>query len=175
MRRACPVSRVLFVCYGNICRSPYAAAALRRELSASDRPDPERLGGGRAPAPPDVASVGLFGPGRPSPPAACAVAARHGLDLSAHRSRLLEDDEPRPGDLVVVMEGWQAEHLAERLGERDGGGPPVLLLGDLDERRVAHRRIRDPVDQPEAVFEEVYGRIDRCVRALARELRAPAG
>lgn len=184
MRRARPVSRVLFVCHGNICRSPYAAAVLRRELSVAHRPaGPEQSGGraseseedGRAPERPGVASVGLFGPGRPSPPAARAVAARRGLDLKAHRSRLLEPDEPRPGDLAVVMESWQAERLRRRPGEGDGGGAPILLLGDLDDRPIAHRRIRDPVDQPEAVFEEVYGRIDRCVRALARELSAGRG
>lgn len=166
VRRARPVARVLFVCHGNICRSPYAAAALRRELSGSiaevhPRASPERR--------PVVASVGLFGPGRPSPPAARAVAARHGADLSDHRSRLLEPDEPRPGDLVVVMEAWQADRVAERTG----GGTPVLLLGDLDDGGIPHRRIRDPVGEPEEVFEEVYGRIGRCVRALARELLAP--
>lgn len=185
LRRARPVSRVLFVCYGNICRSPYAAVALGRELSVAHRsagPEPARGGpasepgeDGRASERPGVASVGLFGPGRPSPPAARAVAARRGMDLSAHRSRLLEPDEPRPGDLVVVMESWQAERLRRRPGEGDGDGAPILLLGDLDDRPIAHRRIRDPVDQPEAVFEEVYGRIDRCVRALARELGAGRG
>ncbi len=203
-------ARILFLCLGNICRSPYAAAVLRRELSG--RPD--------APA---VESAGLLAPGRPSPPEARRVAARRGVDLAAHRSRRIgaaraADPAPRAeegvtgaadpvevaaADLVLVMDARQrararallaaapegvaspgagAAEAARPEAARPEAGrsrtearpPTVLLLGDLDPAPIHRRTIRDPIEQPEEVFEAVYDRIDRCVRALAAELGALA-
>ena len=62
LRRTPPLRSVLFICHGNICRSPYAAAAARRLL-------PESVA---------VESAGFIGPDRPSPPEAVAVAAERG-------------------------------------------------------------------------------------------------
>jgi protein-tyrosine-phosphatase len=146
-----PPQRVLFVCHGNICRSPYAAAALAGRL-----PLPLR-GVVR------VDSAGFFGPGRPVPPNGIAVAARRGLNLSAHRSRLLTPSPSGGADLVVVMEPGQRRALRGLIG-RDGHA--ILVLGDLDPEPVTTRAILDPVDQPEAAFEASYARIDRCLDTL---------
>ena len=68
-------------------------------------------------------------------------------------------------DLVVVMDPAQAREIRARFGrpERD-----VLVLGDVDPQPGEARTIRDPVNQPLAVFEESYARIARCVGELAR-------
>src|SRR5688572_33037024 len=77
LRRRAPVPHtpavVLVVCYGNICRSPFAAAVLARALGGM-------RGGAR------VESAGLIGPppSRPAPPHAVTVAARRGVDLAPH-------------------------------------------------------------------------------------------
>src|SRR5262245_31044627 len=68
---------VLFVCHGNICRSPYAAAAFRAQLS----PESAQLI--------KVASAGFVGPIRPAPRTARDEAAARGLDLRDHRSMTL--------------------------------------------------------------------------------------
>ena len=143
---------VLVVCHGNVCRSPFAAALLR----------PAFVGNGVR-----VDSAGFMGPGRPSPPAAVAVAARYGVDLGAHRSELLTPNRARAAHLVVVMDPAQRREVCDRFGRarRD-----VLVLGDLDPERVETRTIRDPVERPPAVFEQTYARIERCVRELARAL-----
>src|SRR2546425_10349935 len=65
-QRGLPAS-VLFVCHGNICRSPFAAAVLRRVIHGVR-----------------VDSAGFLGPGRPSPPEAVAPAARPRGGLPAH-------------------------------------------------------------------------------------------
>ncbi len=152
-RRPRPAS-VLVVCNGNICRSPFAEAVLRRLLQ---------------PAGITVESAGLIGPGRGAPPAALQVAARRGVDLSAHRSRLVTSDLVRRADLIVVMDEAQRRAICGRFG-RDG--MDVLLLGDFDPEPIKARDIRDPVEQPPAVFEEVYARIGRCAAGLALSLRA---
>src|SRR5438128_12633633 len=87
-RRGLPAS-ILFVCHGNICRSPLAAALLRRALSRQEVA---------------VASAGFSDPGRPAPAEAVAAASRYGVDLSAHRSQLLTPDRARGADLVVAMD-----------------------------------------------------------------------
>lgn len=146
-------SRILFVCHGNICRSPYAERAARRQLPPSLR--------GRI----EFRSAGFIGPDRPSPPAALQVARERSLDLENHRSRLLEPEVVRSVDLVFVMDADQASAIRGRFRS-----VRALLLGDLDSEPPDRRRIRDPVTQPPTVFREVYDRIDRCVSELASVL-----
>ena len=140
---------VLFVCYGNICRSPYAEAAFRRLVT-----DEEVA----------VQSGGSVGPGREVPEKGQRVALRRGLNLSAHRSRQLTPGMVQSADLVVVMTAVQRRWMRQRFGR----GTRVVLLGDFDPVRIDTRSVLDPVDRPEAVFEAVYTRIDRCLVELAR-------
>jgi len=143
-------STVLVVCHGNICRSPYAAGALRRLV-----PPPVR-----------VESAGLVGPHRSAPPEAVDVAGERGIDLRRHSSRLASPAAIAKADLVIVMEPGQAASL------RSIGRPkrPILALGDLDPAPVTHRTIRDPVEQPRHVFAESYDRIDRCLAELVNTI-----
>lgn len=151
--------RVLFVCHGNICRSPYGEHALRRDLAAAGE---ERW---------SVESAGFVKPDRPSPAEARAVAARRHVDLEAHRSRTMTTELVSGFDLIYVMSSAQARSICELFGARSEA---VWVLGDLDPGPISKRTIRDPVEQPESVFEEVYDRIDRCVRVIAQGLSAPA-
>jgi|CeladaMinimDraft_18_1061708.scaffolds.fasta_scaffold00085_25 protein-tyrosine phosphatase len=150
-----PVTSVLVVCHGNICRSPYGEAALRAALPPFLR---DRI---------RVFSAGFLGPGRPAPLEAIEVAARRGLDLRPHRSRPLDVDLVRGADLIVVMEPGQARRIQVVYGVDPDA---VLVLGDLDPLPIETRAIRDPVLQPVEVFEECYARIDRCVAVLAKAI-----
>ena len=143
---------VLVICHGNVCRSPFAAALLRPVFARH---------GVR------VESAGFLSSGRPSPPAAVAVAAPYGVDLSTHRSALLTANRARAADLIIVMDPLQGREICDRFGraQRD-----VLVLGDFDPEPAETRTIRDPMEQPLAVFEESYARIERCVRELARAI-----
>jgi len=139
---------LLVICHGNICRSPVAAALLRRALAPS----------GIA-----VESAGLIGFNRPAPPDARAAAERHGIGLDEHRSRLVTADIARSADLIVVMDPSQERTIVERFGRRP---VDILMLGDFDPLPVDTRTIRDPVNDDRPVFEQVYERIARCVREL---------
>ena len=145
-------TRVLIVCNGNIFRSPFAAAVLRRALGTPDI---------------RVDSAGFIGPGRPAPPDAVAAAAKHGIELSTHRAQLVTAELVRASDLIVVMDAIQRRIICERFGRarRD-----VVLLGDLDPERVTSRAIEDPVEQGVDVCERVYVRIERCAGELVRVL-----
>jgi protein-tyrosine phosphatase len=145
--------RILFICHGNICRSPYAAFAFTRRQN------------GKPPI--DVISRGFIGPDRPCPPAALEVAGARGIDMSRHRSALVSRDAVRGSDLIVVMDTKQRARL-----EIEHGVPRerVVLLGDLDPVPIDRRTIHDPVEQPADVFAATYDRIDRCVRKLSEAL-----
>lgn len=153
LRRGAP-SSVLFVCWGNICRSPYAAAAFARKI-----PEPYRQHV-------RVDSAGFIGPGRACPPEALPVAAAHGLDLAIHRSKLLTPEAVRDAQRIVVMEPGQRTALRRSFGRRGG----VTVLGDLDPDPIPRRAIKDPDGGAREVFEDVYARIDRCVGELARAI-----
>jgi protein-tyrosine phosphatase len=112
-----------------------------------------------------VESGGFIGPGRPSPNEARESAADRGIDLSDHRSSVIDATVVRMADLVVVMDRRQARRIR---GEFPSSHASVLILGDLDPAPIARRAILDPVEQPRRVFDEVYERIDGCVDHAAR-------
>src|SRR2546426_946362 len=145
---------LLVVCHGNICRSPIAAALLVGAL---------------APLGIDVQSAGFVGSTGPPPAKALVAAQRHGVDLTGHQSRLVTADVARAADLIVVMDSTQRRLVCERFGRRPSY---VIVLGDLDPGLAETRTIRDPVDQAQDVFDQVYERISRCVRKLATVLGA---
>ncbi|HEX6938525.1 MAG TPA: hypothetical protein VF158_03875 [Longimicrobiales bacterium] len=149
--------RVLFVCHGNIIRSPFA-----ERLAAATLPDALRT---RI----EFRSAGFLDPGRPSPPEAIEAAALWGIDLAPHRSRRLTSTELRRATLVVVVEPRQRRPLLRR------GCPAgkLLVLGDLDPAPVDDRTIPDPFDRPAIVFLESYRRIERCVAALLAAITPP--
>ena len=151
-----PVRSVLVVCNGNIFRSPFAAAILKRTLDHS----------GVA-----VDSAGFVGPGRPSPADAVAAAARRGIDLRRHRSQLLTPDLVRGADVILVMDAAQRRAICERFGRAP---QDVLFLGDFDPLPIDRRAIEDPWEQSPAVCEAVYRRIEDCVGTLARGLGSTA-
>jgi protein-tyrosine phosphatase len=144
---------VLVVCFGNICRSPYAAARLRERLG--------RCGADYV----QVKSAGFIGPGRPSPTEARESAAARGIDLTGHRSELIDPAVMGQTDLVIAMTRAQARRLRDEFPFSDA---EVISLGDLDPAPVEREGIRDPVEQPRQVFDAVYGQIDRCVDHAVR-------
>jgi len=151
-RRAAP-SSLLVICHGNICRSPFAAAVLRARLAGTGV---------------CVESAGFFGPGRRSPGTAIEAAWQWHQDLRAHRSQLLTIDLVRAMDLLVVMDGTQRRDVCDRFGRHPRD---VFLLGDLDPQPIRTRAIQDPIEQPLAVYEQVYARIERCIALFAGALR----
>lgn len=151
MTEAVATESVLVMCYGNICRSPYAAAKLRGLLRERGNQQVR------------VDSAGFVGPHRESPPEAIDEASARGFDLRRHRSRVISLESAQRAALIVVMEPGQAREVHRRFGipvER------LLVLGDLDPEPIRTRVILDPVLKPRTVFAECYDRIDRCLAVM---------
>jgi len=155
LRSVTELERVLFVCLGNICRSPYAEAVFNQMV---DLETDSKL---------RAYSAGFVGPGRATPEEGQAVAISRGIDLSSHRSQLITDQLVSEVDLVIVMQPDQQRAVRQRF---NCNGKNVVVLGDLDLENVDRREIKDPFDQSEAVFEASFDRIERCVRVLLKTL-----
>ena len=142
------VRTILVVCHGNICRSPYLEAVLRRQLPAVS-----------------VTSAGLVGPDRPVPKNSLVVTAERGLDLSTFRSRPLSHANARETDLVVVMDPSQARHMTRMFGVSP---KRLIVAGDLDPVKDGTRAIQDPWRQSLQVFRASFDRLDRCAATIVK-------
>lgn len=92
---------ILFVCTGNLYRSPLAAAFFRRKLQETGQPG-EWV----------VDSAGTWtAPGQSLPAATIQVAGRFGIDLDNHLTKLITADLLAGADLVLVMEKGHKEAL----------------------------------------------------------------
>jgi protein-tyrosine phosphatase len=99
-----PSRRVLFVCMGNICRSPTAEGVFRKVL-LERAPDLDVL----------VASAGThaYHVGQPPDPRARRAAERRGVDLSAQRARRVKADDFEHFELVLAMDEQNRDALLD--------------------------------------------------------------
>ena len=142
------VTRLVFVCRGNICRSPYA----ERRAASCGLP---------------AASFGLAAAtGGLADPTASRIAGRRGVQLAHHRACDFSDFVLCGGDLLVVMEPRQMREIMPRL-------PPLplqmTLLGRWSRPRRLH--LHDPFRLSEAYWERCFDIIDSAVQGIAEQMR----
>lgn len=144
--------RVLFVCTGNICRSPTAEGVLRA-LAA------------RAGLEVAVDSAGLIEAhaGEPPDPRAQAAAARRGYDLGALRARRLRPEDLETHDHVWVMDRGHLNQLNRRYGVRSN---VRLFLEAAAPDGVRAREVPDPYLGETAAFEAVLDLVEAGCRAV---------
>ena len=148
LRDPAAVTRLVFVCHGNICRSAYAHQIARAEGL-------------------NVASLGLSTTtGGSSPAEALQAAARAHVDMAQHRATDFKDFKVQPGDLFLVMEVRQAHALRRRLGPRED--VQVCLLGMWADPVMPH--LHDPFTLSAAYFDTCFKRVDSAVRRLGAAL-----
>jgi protein-tyrosine-phosphatase len=145
MRQSLTNPRVMFVCQGNICRSPFAAAMLRARVA--DR----RIA---------IASAGMMPqPGRRTPSLGLEAAAAHGIDLAAHRSMWLTRALAQSASMLVVFDEITRSAVLDRYPDLHA---PLIRLGDL----AGLGEIADPIEADAAGFQVVYDQIAASITAL---------
>jgi protein-tyrosine phosphatase len=147
------MTRVLFVCLGNICRSPTAAAILRAETA-------------RRGLAVDVDSAGTDGwhAGEGADPRSSQHAAARGYDLSRHRARAVRPDDFAAFDLLLAMD-------RSNLARLESACPAVhrrkLRLALDFAADASEREVPDPYREGPRGFEHVLDLLEDTCRGLA--------
>src|SRR6056297_518697 len=155
--------RILFVCLGNICRSPTAQAVFGRKLEAR----------GFAAAV-DVDSCGTLGTHQGEPPdaRAASAAALRGYDLSPLRSRQLRDTDFQEFDLILAMDKDNLRQVRQRAGAAFNGELGLFLESAP---QLGVEEVPDPFFGEDDGFAQVLDLIEAASDALLDRLERDLG
>jgi protein-tyrosine-phosphatase len=148
-RRTTPLRSLLFLCYGNICRSPVAERLAKQVLTNLE-----------------IESAGFHSQeGRRSPQNIICAANRIGIDLVDSGSRCVTKQQIQRADLIFVMD---AKNYGDLIGQYPEAANRTLLLGLFLEQPTVN--ITDPYRASDEKTWEVVSQISRAVNALGRKL-----
>jgi protein-tyrosine phosphatase len=149
-----PIRRVMVICQGNICRSPFAG----RQLAAGC---PQL----------EVRSAGLKArEGDPAQPGALKIGSEFGVDLTDHAAHRLSQEDIDWADLIIGMQGWHQASVRQRW---PAGNAKVRLLGDF--LPSAPHAVDDPWGGTDEFFRAFFEKISRANERLSALLNAREG
>jgi protein-tyrosine phosphatase len=153
-------TRILFVCMGNICRSPTAEGVFRKLVQE------------RAPhlqVEIDSAGTHAYHVGEPPDRRAIAAAARRGVDLSGLRARIVDEADFESFDLLVAMDQLNREVLLDR--SPDEYRDRIRLMLDFAPTTDVED-VPDPYYGGPVGFEQVLDLVEEASKGLLDELLA---
>ena len=152
--------KILFVCHGNICRSPMAEFMFKdevRRLGKEDLYDADSAA---------TSSEEIWnGIGNPVYPPAKKMLAQHGISCEGKRARLLKKEDYAHYDLIIGMDEMNRRNMMSILGSDPDG--KVSLLLDLTDNP---RSVADPWYTGD--FQKTYDDISEGIAALLAKLES---
>jgi len=150
------IKHILFVCTGNICRSPFAEGLLKKLVQKKGLDDVVSD------------SAGLLAlPGNSATGLAQKVAAEYDIDLSGHVAKSVREDIINKNDLILVMEKPHAENLLDIFPEAEG---KVFLIRHFASFGSRNRGVADPYGLNYEAYRFCFLDIQDCVSGLAEHL-----
>lgn len=149
------MKKILFVCSGNTCRSPLAEGIAKKIFSEGAKFESH------------ISSAGSSArDGLPASPLAIEVAEANSIDLSSHKSRLLNRALVNDADLIVVM----APNHRETVGiiEPSALGHTFLLTDFCDGEE---GDVIDPIGLGVEVYKKTFALIERCISGMKKQLK----
>jgi len=147
--RGRPIDRMLILCHGNICRSPFAAAMAARQFPSAS-----------------ITSAGFYPKtARPSPDFVLDSARQLGIDLSQHRSQCVDAQMIEDAQLILIMDLRNYESLKKSF---PWALKKTLFLGMLLAN--PQLEIEDPYDDPDSM-PTVQSQLAGALAELGRLLR----
>ncbi|MEP4768804.1 MAG: low molecular weight protein-tyrosine-phosphatase [Roseibium sp.] len=133
------MTSVLFVCLGNICRSPLAEGVFRSQVQNAGLSDRFLI---------DSAGTGGWHEGDPPDPRSIGIAARYDIDISGQQARQITTVDFDTFDFILAMDHSNLSTLTARVGSQKGALRLFLNQPPTD--------VPDPYYGGEDGFEEVY-------------------
>ena len=146
------MTRILFVCLGNICRSPTAEGVMRALVREAGLEDEIEI---------DSAGTGGWHVGAAPDPRSTAAAARRGITLEGG-ARQVTDEDFEHYDLILAMDRENLREL-QRRAPAGTAGKIRLLCGEAD--------VPDPYYGGERGFDDVLDQVEAACRAVLAEIR----
>ena len=153
--------RILFVCMGNICRSPTAEGVMRglvRDVGLEDRIEIESAG------------TGGWHVGEPPDERATLAAGRRGVTLSGAAQQVTREDFRR-FDLLIALDRANLRELLA-IAPDEEAAEKVRLLREFDPAASGELDVPDPYYGGDRGFETVLDLVEAACRGLLDELRA---
>jgi len=152
--------RVVFVCTGNICRSPMAEVVFRwfaDSVGLGDRVVSTSAG------------TGDWHVGEPADPRTTEALARRGYDGTRHRARQFSSGDFARNDLVIALDRSHERNL-RAWAQSETDSDKVVLLRAFDATGNDPLDVPDPYYAGTEAFDDVLGMIESACRALFRQL-----
>jgi len=150
--------RILFVCLGNICRSPMAEGVFAHIVAEAGHGERFHI---------DSAGTGAWHVGNPPDPRAVSAAAERGIDLTSQRAREVRMQDFEKFDLILAMDSSNHEHLL-RVAPEEHSHKIRLFLDHLPEHET--RDVPDPYYGGDEGFNAVLDLIEDGARVLLGRL-----
>ena len=152
--------KVLFVCMGNICRSPTAEGVFRKLVSDSGLDAHIEI---------DSAGTHAYHVGEAPDRRAQAAAEKRDIDLSDIRGRRFTEQDFHEFDYILAMDQDNLGNI-EYLNPGEARGRPHLLLDFA--RKVEEREVPDPYYGGNNGFEYVLDLVEEASHGLLEHIRA---
>lgn len=155
---------VVFVCTGNICRSPMADVVLRRLADAAGLGD--RVAS-------TSAGTGDWHVGERADSRTIAALERRGYDGTRHRARQFAHDDFERSDLVVALDRSH-ERILHGWARSESDSDKIALLMSFD-TGTSSLDVPDPYYAGPGLFDDVLAMIESATRSLYRQIEPAIG